>query len=123
MTIPTPSKHGEYPEQPPEIENDCVPMPPLDQQNEKTKDRVSMTPSDRQSEEKEDRVPTPPLGQPLDEDTMSYPYPKYRDDPYAEAHVYAFLQTWEANHVSQRLTDTEVEYIRNQAITQEIGRR
>ena len=39
---------------------------------------------------------------------MSYPYSKYRDDPDAEAHVYAFLQTWEANHVSQRLTEPEV---------------
>ena len=40
---------------------------------------------------------------------MLYTYPKYRDDPDAEAHVYAFLQTWEANHVSQRLTEPEVE--------------
>ena len=40
---------------------------------------------------------------------MSYPYSKYRDDLDAEAHMYAFLQTWEANHVSQRFTDTEAE--------------
>ena len=56
-----------------------------------------------------DRVSTPPIEQPLDDDTMSYQYPKYRDDPDAEAHVYAFLQTWEANHVSQRLMNVEAE--------------
>ena len=39
----------------------------------------------------------------------SCPYSKYRDEPDAEAHMYAFLQTWEANHVSQRLTEAEVE--------------
>ena len=43
------------------------------------------------------------------DDTMPYPYTKYRDDPDAEAHVYAFLQTWEANHVSQKLTEPEAE--------------
>ena len=41
---------------------------------------------------------------------MPYPYPKYCDDPDAEAYVYAFLQTWEANHVSQRLTEPEAEW-------------
>ena len=40
---------------------------------------------------------------------MSYPYSKYRDDPDAKARVYVFLQTWEANIVSQRLTDAKVE--------------
>ena len=40
---------------------------------------------------------------------MSYPYPKYWDDLDAEVHVYALLQTWEANHVSQRLTKLEDE--------------
>ena len=40
---------------------------------------------------------------------MPYPYPKYRDDPNAEAHVYAFFHAWEANHVSQRLTEAEAE--------------
>ena len=41
---------------------------------------------------------------------MPYPYPKYWEKPDAEVHVYAFLQTWEANHVSQRLTEPEVEW-------------
>ena len=40
---------------------------------------------------------------------MPYPYPKYWDDPDAEAHVYTFLWTWEANNVSQRLTEPEAE--------------
>ena len=40
---------------------------------------------------------------------MSFRYPKCRDDPDGEAHVYAFLQTWEANHVSQRLNTAEAE--------------
>ena len=40
---------------------------------------------------------------------MSYPYSKYRDEPYVEAYVYAFLQTWEANHVSQRPADAQDE--------------
>ena len=34
---------------------------------------------------------------------MSYPYPRYNDEADAEAHVHAFLTTWQANHVSQRL--------------------
>ena len=44
----------------------------------------------------------------MDEDT-SFQYPKYWDDPNAEAHVYAFQQTWEANHASERLTAAEAE--------------
>ena len=40
---------------------------------------------------------------------MSFQYPRYRDDPDAEAHVHAFQQTWEANHVSQRLNAAEEE--------------
>ena len=71
------------------------------------------------TEEVKDRIPSPPKEgkeeytqpeQPYEEDTMPYPYPKYRDDTDAEAHVYAFLQTWEANHVSQRLTEPEAEW-------------
>ena len=53
---------------------------------------------------------TSPSGQPLEDDTMLYSYPKYRDDPDAEAHVYAFLQTWEANHVSQCLIDAKAQH-------------
>ena len=40
---------------------------------------------------------------------MPYQYPKYQYDLDAKAHVYAFLQTWEANHVSQQLNEAEVE--------------
>ena len=38
------------------------------------------------------------------EDTMSYPYSKYRDDVDAEAHIRDFLTTWEINHAAQRLS-------------------
>ena len=34
---------------------------------------------------------------------MSYPYPRYNDKADVEAHVRAFLTTWQANHVSERL--------------------
>ena len=74
-----------------------APTPPA----EKVKD---CTPSPPPTEQEKEH--TPPE-QPYEDYTMSYPYPKYRDDPDAEAHVYAFLQTWEANHVSQRLTELE----------------
>ena len=40
---------------------------------------------------------------------MPFQYPRYRDDPDAEAHVHAFQQTWEANHLSQQLTPAEEE--------------
>ena len=88
-----------------------------DRQSPRETDRIPTPPT----EEAKDRKPTPPVEeaeearnrtQPKErrerdtqseqpDDTMPYPYPKYRDDPDAEAHVYAFLQTWEANHVSQ----------------------
>ena len=38
------------------------------------------------------------------EDTMSYPYSKYRDGAGAEAHIRDFLTTWEINHLAQRLS-------------------
>ena len=38
------------------------------------------------------------------EDTMLYRYPKYNDEAEAEAHVHAFLTTWQGNHVSHRLS-------------------
>ena len=44
-----------------------------------------------------------------DFDTMHYPYPRYADGADAEAHVRAFLATWQANHVSQRLAAAYVE--------------
>ena len=36
----------------------------------------------------------------LEEDTMPYPYSKYKDGTDAEVHVHDFLTTWEVNHVS-----------------------
>ena len=45
-------------------------------------------------EKKDDCVPTPPLEQPTDDNML---YPKHRDEQDVEAHVYAFVQTWEAN--------------------------
>ena len=89
---------------------DHIPTPPT----EEAKARIPTPPA----EEAKDRTPAPPKErkeeytqpeQPYMDDTMPYPYPKYRDDPDVEAHVYAFLQTWEANHVSQRLTEPEAE--------------
>ena len=92
--------------------NDRTSTPPAEEE----KDRIPTPPT----EEAKDRIPTPPAEEVEDarnltsleewrerdtqstqqDDTMPYPYPKYRDDPDAEAHVYSFLQTWEANHVS-----------------------
>ena len=43
------------------------------------------------------------------EDTMLYPYPKYHDEADTEAHIRAFLTTWQANHVSQRLSKTDAD--------------
>ena len=43
------------------------------------------------------------------EDTMSYPYPKYHDEADAEAHMRAFLTMWQANHVSQRLSKVDAD--------------
>ena len=38
---------------------------------------------------------------------MSYPYPKYNDEANVEVHMCAFLTTWQANHVSQRLSEMD----------------
>ena len=46
----------------------------------------------------------PTLDRDEEEDTIPYPYPKYWDEPNADAHVHAFLHTWEANYISQQLT-------------------
>ena len=43
------------------------------------------------------------------ENTMSYPSPKYNDEADAEAHIQAFLTTWQANHISQRLSEDDVD--------------
>ena len=36
-----------------------------------------------------------------EEDTMSYPYPRYNGEADAEAHIRAYLTTWQANHASK----------------------
>ena len=82
-----------------------IPIPPaqeenLKQQLEKESNDIPTQPLNRQSKKKDNRVPTLALERPTDNDNMRYTYSKYRDDPDVEAHVYAFLQTWEANHVS-----------------------
>ena len=59
--------------------------------------------------EEEERPLTPPARVPTLDDEMSFQYPKYREDLDVEAHAYAFMQTWEANHVSQRLNVAEAE--------------
>ena len=38
-----------------------------------------------------------------EEDLMSYPYPRYNGEADAEAHIRAYLTTWQANHASKRL--------------------
>ena len=40
-----------------------------------------------------------------DLDTMMFSYLLYNGEADAEAHVRAFLTTWQTNHVSQRLTE------------------
>ena len=40
---------------------------------------------------------------------MSYRYPKYSDETDVEAHIRAFLTTWQANHVSQRLSEVDAD--------------
>ena len=67
------------------------------------------TPPRESPKEQEERPPTPPDRVLTPDDDVPYQYPKYRDDLDMEAHVYAFLQTWEANHVSQQLNDAKVE--------------
>ena len=110
--LPTQPAHEGEPDEHSERTNNRVPTQPSDRQSEEKNNCVPAPPPDRQSEKTDDRVPRPPPEQPLDNDTMSYPYSKYRDDLNAEAHVYAFLHTWEPNHVSQHLTDTKVECLK-----------
>ena len=40
---------------------------------------------------------------------MAYHYLKYNDEPNIEAHVRAFLMTWQQNHISQRLFEEDTE--------------
>ena len=107
---------------PPEADT-TLPTPPDHEANqyqrsEENAESISTPPPDQQSGNTNDSVPTPPLNTqveneeavlPFADDTMPYPYMKYWDEPDVEAHVYAFLQTWEANHVSHWFTEAEVE--------------
>ena len=38
---------------------------------------------------------------------MPYAYPRYNDEADVEAHIRAYLTTWQANHASKRLAVTE----------------
>ena len=91
----SPSKKNRTPTPPTEEPKDHTPTPPAEEQ----KDRTPTPTADKERREQESHL----------DDTMPYSYLEYRDEPNAEAHVYAFLQTWEANHVSQRLTEPEAE--------------
>ena len=48
-----------------------------------------------------------------EEDIMSYPYPRYNGEADAEAHIRAYMTTWQANHVSKRfgLVETNISKI------------
>ena len=92
------------PDDPEDEESNSSSTPPT----EKAENRAPTPPAERVENRAQELDHTSPV-QPSEDYTMPYPYPKYRDDPDAEAHVYAFLQTWEANHVSQRLTEPEAE--------------
>ena len=106
----SPSKTKRTPSPPAEKVQDHTPSPPM----EKVKDHKPSPPAgivkDRTLSpppaEKEKH--TPPV-QPFEDYTMSYPYSKYHEDLDVEAHVYVFLQTWEANHASQKLTKPKAE--------------
>ena len=37
-----------------------------------------------------------------------HPYVRYTDGPDAEPHIRSFLNTWQANHSTQRLTAMEI---------------
>ena len=82
-TTPAEKVEDRTPTSPAEKTEDCTPSPTV----EKIKDRTPSPPPTEQEKEY-----TPPE-QPYEDYTMSYPYPKYRDDPNAEVHVYTFLQT------------------------------
>jgi hypothetical protein len=51
-------------------------------------------------------LPPTQLRRGLDEDTMSYAYPKYSNHPDATAHVKKFRSIWAVNHGTQGLTPT-----------------
>ena len=90
----------------PEVEEERPPSPKEEEKPPTPKEQEERPPTPKEEQE---RPPTPPARALTPDDDMSFQYPKYRDDPDAEAHVHAFQQTWEANHVSQRLTAAEEE--------------
>ena len=106
---PTPPPEKERERTPAEKVRERAPTPPA----EKVRERAPTPPAEKVKDctpspppTEQEKEHTPPE-QTFEDYTMPYRYPKYRDDPNAEAHVYAFLQTWEANHVSQRLIEPE----------------
>ena len=111
-----PETEVEHPPEP-EVEEERPPTPEVEEQRPLTpevEEERPPTPKDEEQRpltptDEEERPPTPPARVPTPDDDMPFQYPKYRDDPDAEAHVHAFQQTWEANHVSQRLNAAEQE--------------
>ena len=111
-----PETEVEHPPEP-EVEEERPPTPKDEEQRPPTPIDEKQRPLTLTDEEQrpptptdeEERPPTPPARVPTPDDDMPFQYPKYRDDPDAEAHVHAFQQTWEANHVSQRLNAAEAE--------------
>ena len=101
--LQSPNKTEHRPRPPAEEEKDRTPTPPVEevkdlpptQPVEEAKDGPPTPPA----EEAKDRTPSPPKEQkveytqterPYEDHTMPYPYPKYRDDPDAKAHVSYF---------------------------------
>ena len=103
---PTPEVEEQRPPTP-EVEEERPPTPKDEEQRPPTPTDAEQRPPTPTDEE--ERPPTPPAHVPTPNDDMPFQYPKYRDDPDAEAHVHAFQQTWEANHVSQHLNEAEAE--------------
>ena len=123
---PEPEDEEERPPTP-EVEEQRPPTPTDEEQRPPTpadEEQRPPTPTDEEQrpptptdEEKrplaltyeEERPLTRPTRAPTLDDDMPFQYPKYQDDPDAEAHVHAFQQTSEANHASQRLNAAEAE--------------
>ena len=53
---------------------------------------------------------------------MLYSYPQYNDELDAEVHVRAFLTTWQANHVSQRLVEADAKRVEDSRVRVILGR-
>ena len=90
-TTPTPLSEEVILMQP--LEEEVIPVP-----TSPVEDVIRMQPS----EEEVIIVPIPmePTERVDEHNTMLLPYPKYNNEPDVEAHIRAFLTTWQANHVS-----------------------